>query len=191
MDEAIGATAGTVIKYELFISDVSSLSGDGWIEITNPANTAISTRGLFLTNTDDDLFLWQMPVVVIEADGTIRIRTDSNDNNGLKRMRANFDLSEGETIRLTVATDVLLSSFLIEGAAELSTPAEYMQSVGQLLANNASVTAVIAPSAVNRFDFLQLTKHGNKIWYKKRVDFVERVCYNTKIYNKFVGGSSL
>jgi uncharacterized membrane protein len=191
MDEAIGATAGTVIKYELFISDVSILSGDGWIEITNPANTAISTRGLFLTNTDDDLFLWQMPVVVIEADGTIRIRTDSNDNNGLKRMRANFDLSEGETIRLTVATDVLLSSFLIEGAAELSTPAEYMQSVGQLLANNASVTAVIAPSAVNRLDFLQLTKHGNKIWYKKRVDFVERVCYNTKIYNKFVGGSSL
>jgi hypothetical protein len=74
---------------------------EGYIELTNPTDTAISTRGLFLSNDEDDLFMWQMPVVIISPDDVVQIRTDSNDKEGLKRMRTNFDLEDEDMVWIT------------------------------------------------------------------------------------------
>jgi hypothetical protein len=70
---------------------------DGVIELRNNTENAISTKGLYLSNDDDDLFMWQMPSVIIRPNQTIQINADS------KRKRTNFELKVGDTLWLVDA----------------------------------------------------------------------------------------
>jgi hypothetical protein len=65
---------------------------------------------LYLSNDEDDNFLWQMPSVIIRAGVTVQVRINSKNNSGLKRMQANFDLAVGESLRLTDARGKVLST---------------------------------------------------------------------------------
>jgi hypothetical protein len=79
---------------------------DGVIEIRNNTDKAISTRGLFLSNDEDDLFKWQMPSVIIRPNRTIQINADS------KRKRTNFELKVGDTLWLSDASGRELTAHL-------------------------------------------------------------------------------
>jgi len=92
----------------LYISEVN-ITG-GYIELSNPTENSISTKGLYLSNDDEDLFMWQMPVFIIRPSMTIRIKTSSNnDDSFIKRMQTNFDLAVNDKLRLTDATGKVLT----------------------------------------------------------------------------------
>ena len=103
----------------LYINIVNA--ADGYIELHNPATRAISTKGLYLSAnkpcagdecancTVDDYCNWQMPVVIVQAGGTIQVRTAGNKNQGLKRMRTNFDLKAEGSLYLTNAKGEIFS----------------------------------------------------------------------------------
>jgi hypothetical protein len=94
----------------LIISVVNPTENGGWLEISNPTAYAATTKGLYLSNDDDDLFLWQMPAVIIRPDVTVRIRANSNSTcDVLKRMQTNFDIADGDTVRLSDAHGNVLS----------------------------------------------------------------------------------
>ena len=81
--------------------EVSAVAENGYIEICNLADKAISTKVLYLSNDDEDYFLWQMPSVIIRPNDTVRIKDSENNSNGfLKRMQTNFELNIGEDLRL-------------------------------------------------------------------------------------------
>jgi len=82
---------------------------NGVIHLRNPTDTAVSTKGLYLTN-DDDLLKWQMPAVIIRAGQTVQIRTNGDSVTPvLKRMTANFNLRSGDTLRLADVCGNVLS----------------------------------------------------------------------------------
>jgi alpha-tubulin suppressor-like RCC1 family protein len=80
--------------------------------IHNPGSESVSTKGLFLSNDDNNLFLWQMPAVIIRPGDSVQVNdSDSNADNTLKRMQTNFIIDFGETLYLTGAKENILSSF--------------------------------------------------------------------------------
>jgi hypothetical protein len=90
---------------------------NGVIHLHNPTDTAVSAKGLYLTN-DDDLARWQMPAVVIRAGQTVQVRTNSDRVTPvLKRMTANFDLQDGDTLRLADSRGNVLSEVEVGGSA--------------------------------------------------------------------------
>jgi GH35 family endo-1,4-beta-xylanase len=121
IDEAIGAVAGTVITHlaTLYISEVNddSSNENSWIELTNPTEGAVSTKGLYLSNREgveeDGAPLWQMPSFIIPAGGTLRIAASGNAQYSqfLKRARANFNLSS--SVRLVDVNGNVLSFYEI------------------------------------------------------------------------------
>ena len=94
------------IPAEPYISEVNPVQNGGWIEISNPFEETVSTKGLFLTNDLDDFFKWQMPSLIIRAGEAIGI----NDvEYGLKRTQSNFYLGVGDNLRLTDGTGKVLA----------------------------------------------------------------------------------
>ncbi|MCL1904319.1 MAG: leucine-rich repeat protein [Oscillospiraceae bacterium] len=86
------------------------------IKIKNLSNNAISTKGLYLSN-DEELLKWQMPAVIIRPGKYIEIITSSsNSNSVLKRMKTNFDLNYGETLRLTYVNEEVISEVYVDSA---------------------------------------------------------------------------
>jgi hypothetical protein len=103
----VQATASTD---NLYISTVNPTENGGWLEISNPTDHALSTKGLYLSNDDEDLFLWQMPAVIIREGQTVRVAMNSNGTcEVLKRLRTNFDIADGDTVRLNDVHGELLS----------------------------------------------------------------------------------
>jgi len=94
----------------LYISNVNSTENGGYIELHNPTDTAITTKGLYLSNDDDDPFLWQMPSLIVRGGETFRIRTQSNNTcEVLKRIDVNFDLNEGDVLQLVDVNGEVIS----------------------------------------------------------------------------------
>jgi hypothetical protein len=94
----------------LYISTINATQNGGWLEIHNPTDTAISTKGFYLSNDYGDLFLWQMPAVIIREGQTVRVRANSNTVDVvLKRLTTNFDFNVGNTLYLSDATGQILS----------------------------------------------------------------------------------
>jgi hypothetical protein len=73
------------------------------IIIRNDTEKAVSTRGMYLSNDEDDLFMWQMPAVIIRAKQKLQINTNT------KRTRINFELQAGKRIRLIDAAGNVVS----------------------------------------------------------------------------------
>ena len=78
---------------------------DGVIEISNTSDKAISCKGLYLTDDENELFKWQMPSVIIRANGVVRL-------GDLKRTQINFEI-KGD-VMLVNANDEILSIATLE-----------------------------------------------------------------------------
>jgi len=90
-----------MVKAESYNSTASD-----WIEIFNPTDRAISTKGLYLTDNtgsgESNIAKWQMPSLVVRAGETVRIITSGNiEHDSLKRMQTNFNIGLTERLRLT------------------------------------------------------------------------------------------
>ena len=97
----------------LYIGEINIV--DGYIKLHNPTGNAISCKGLYLTNTDEGLFKWQMPSVIIRPGEYVEIITSSSNRNiRLKRMKINFDLNYGGTLLLTDAKGEVISEVDID-----------------------------------------------------------------------------
>jgi hypothetical protein len=99
----------------LYISSLDFIENGGWLEIRNPTDSALSFKGLYLSNDGDDLLMWQMPAVIVRAGETVRVRASGNDVCvALKRMTANFDFSVGDTLYLSDVNGEILFEILVE-----------------------------------------------------------------------------
>jgi mannan endo-1,4-beta-mannosidase len=90
----------------LYISNANA-AGDTRIELHNNAVGTISARGLYLSNDDDDNFLWQLPSIILRRGGAVQI------NSGIKRMNTNFTANIRDRLCLTDAGDNFMSSFRV------------------------------------------------------------------------------
>jgi len=83
---------------------------DDWIEIHNPTEKTVSTKGLYLSDSNSDFRKWQMPSMIIRAGETVVIKNNHNDSTDtLKRAQSNFSLEMGERLRLCNANGEVLS----------------------------------------------------------------------------------
>ena len=119
----------------LVISNANPTENGGWLELTNPTDTAISTKGLYLSVnapcgwescnvcTADSSCNWQMPAVIVRPNQTVRVRARGNNVCPvLKRMQTNFDLAFGQTVRLVDVNGNVLSEF---GIVDSSAPHDF------------------------------------------------------------------
>jgi hypothetical protein len=86
-----------------------------FIEVRNTSDTAVSTKGLFISNDNSSLLMWQMPAVIIKPGMTARISESSNDICVvLKRMQTSFDMCGEEIVYLTQYSGNVLYRFAVE-----------------------------------------------------------------------------
>ena len=92
----------------LYISEINIT--ENYIELHNPTDKTISTKGLFISNDENDLFSWQVPVVIVRPDETVYIKiNDTAVGTFFKRMQINFELNEEDLLYLVDATGEILS----------------------------------------------------------------------------------
>jgi hypothetical protein len=71
-------------------SPITLFRENGVIYLRNTTDTAVSAKGLYLTD-DDDLRKWRIPAVIIRAGQTVQVRADSDSVTPvLKRMTTAF-----------------------------------------------------------------------------------------------------
>ena len=93
----------------LYIGEVNIT--DGCIELCNPTGNAFSCKGLFLSDSDEDPFKWQIPSVIIRAGGAVWVKIEGNNSDALlKRIQINFDLNIGDSLRLVMANDEFIKN---------------------------------------------------------------------------------
>jgi hypothetical protein len=81
-----------------------------YIEIHNPTRRPLSTEGLHLSDSNSDFFKWKMPTFDVLPGESILIATrDNNEDNPLFVAKTNFNLSNGERLRLTEQSGKVLS----------------------------------------------------------------------------------
>jgi len=112
------------VDYGLYI-DVIIIDGNSLIEISNISDETISTKGLYLTDDNDDLFKWQMPSFIIRAGETLIIN-DINKHAVTvpihKRAEVNFDVKSAEVLRLTSADGITLRCWSDTGECVCDVP---------------------------------------------------------------------
>ncbi|MCL1831893.1 MAG: CotH kinase family protein [Oscillospiraceae bacterium] len=83
---------------------------DSWLEVFNPTDKALSTKGLYLTDGSDK-HKWRCPAVIVRAGETVRIAANRNETDvTLKNMRMNFNLSFRETLQVSNSRKTVLQS---------------------------------------------------------------------------------
>jgi spore coat protein CotH len=99
--------AGDVVINEIMSNNISIASDErgkfeDWIELHNPTNSPISTKGLFLTDwPGSNLLKWGLPNYLIPAQGYAIIWAD--EDGGQSDMHANFQLSNLGHEQLTLS----------------------------------------------------------------------------------------
>jgi mannan endo-1,4-beta-mannosidase len=94
------------IRIEIF-----SDSGVDSIKVINDTDSAISTKGLYITD-DEDLLKWQMPAFIIKSGDSILIRSGNEYAAGiLKRAYVNFNISEAVQARLIDASENIIDEY--------------------------------------------------------------------------------
>ena len=96
------------ISHLLIFTDI--IDGVSWIEIFNPTNRTISTKGLFITDDSNNLFLWQIPSLIIEANGFVLI-SNFDIEPTLNRAQVDFDVATSETLYLATASGRILAQW--------------------------------------------------------------------------------
>ncbi|MCL1902842.1 MAG: fibronectin type III domain-containing protein [Oscillospiraceae bacterium] len=92
-------------------TDLTVIIIDDIIELHNPTENTLFTKGLYLSDNEDDLLKWQMPSVIIRAGESVRVVTDGNNIDiVLKRMKTEFESAQNDRVYLTDATGRAVSS---------------------------------------------------------------------------------
>ena len=112
---------GDVVINEIMSNNISMASDasgkfEDWIELYNPTNSPISTKGLFLTDfPGSNLLKWEFPNYLIPAQGYAIIWADEDGGQG--DMHANFQLSNLGHEQLTLSNS---DSLIIDSITYLS-----------------------------------------------------------------------
>lgn len=86
---------------QLQIAAVSAKGHDDFIDICNLSDKAVSTKGYYLSDTED-LYKYRLPVLVVEPGETIRfVGKDNYSVESLGQFTVNFNLKEGEVLSLS------------------------------------------------------------------------------------------
>jgi hypothetical protein len=94
---ANGSISIQTVKAQSYNSQASD-----WLELHNPTGRAVSTRGLYLTESNNTNDKWQLPSFIIPPNQTIRIKTSGNESSDfIKRAQTNFNMGLAERLRLT------------------------------------------------------------------------------------------
>ena len=98
----------------LYISEVYTGGDADWIELYNPNDNDVSTKGLYLTDKDDMLNRYKIPTVNIKPHSTLTIVCKNNKSeNTLMKMQTNFSLKTGETLILSNESGEILGKVAI------------------------------------------------------------------------------
>jgi hypothetical protein len=85
---------------ELSIGAVKATDND-WIEIRNNTSHVLSTKGMYLSDSNSNLHKWDVPSMIIQPGEAVLILGRSNrEDSAHKRSRASFNVSFGERVRL-------------------------------------------------------------------------------------------
>lgn len=85
-----------------------------WIELYNPNDNDVSTKGLYLTDKDDMLNRYKIPTVNVKPHSTLTIVCKNNKSeNTLMKMQTNFSLKTGETLILSNESGEILGKVAI------------------------------------------------------------------------------
>ena len=83
-------------------TEICTAKGAGWIKLYNPNSEPISTRGLFLTDGEENLKRWELPSYTIKPREELLIVMKNNKtNDALMQYQTNFSLKAGETLILS------------------------------------------------------------------------------------------
>lgn len=98
----------------LYISEVYTGGDADWIELYNPNDNDVSTRGLYLTDKEDMLNRYKIPTVNVKPHSTLTIVCKNNKSeNTLMKMQTNFSLKTGETLILSNESGEILGRVAI------------------------------------------------------------------------------
>lgn len=98
----------------LYISEVYTGGDADWIELYNPNDNDVSTKGLYLTDKDDMLNRYKIPTVNVKPHSTLTIVCKNNKSeNTLMKMQTNFSLKTGETLILSNESGEILGRVAI------------------------------------------------------------------------------
>ena|GEM_PF-3845998 len=80
--------------------DVIQINGIDVLEIQRTDNdSAISAKGMYLTDDIEDPYKWQMPSVIVRPNSAVIVKGEEDEiTQNLKRMQANFDISSANSI---------------------------------------------------------------------------------------------
>ena len=95
----------------LRITEICTAKGAGWIKLYNPNAENASTRGLYLTDGEENLTRWELPSHTIKAGEELLIVMNNNKtSDALMQYQANFSLKAGETLILSDGEGNILRS---------------------------------------------------------------------------------
>lgn len=98
---------------ELYISSANAL-GNAWIELHNPTDNTVYTKGMYLSNDNENYLLWQIPATAIRADEKVRLIMGNNNTDAFsKRLKTVFNISGGDTLYLTEAGGDVVSTLIV------------------------------------------------------------------------------
>lgn len=84
-----------------------------WIELYNPTDRAVALKGLYLSDTKDELTKWAFPDVSIDSGGFLIVFCDGNLEGDT--LHTNFFLNAGkETIYLSDENETIIDSIRLE-----------------------------------------------------------------------------
>ncbi len=97
----------------LYIKEISTEKGAGYITLYNPNEEAVYTKDLYLSDNVENICRWAIPNEKIEPYGELKIVMKNNkDYDSLLKLQANFSLKRGETLVLSDGEKVLRSVFI-------------------------------------------------------------------------------
>lgn len=136
MSEPVEEGIGLEIK-------LKTVSGNEVIEISNPTDTAISCKGLYLSNDVEEPFMWQMPSVIVRpGESAIFAGEGDNDTAFLKRCKVDFKIAVNYTvpvynhILLSTANGEYLNCSEVNWCKECNTDDWFYKKVSITLRNN-------------------------------------------------------
>ena len=88
-----------------------------WIELENTGSETVSLKGWYLSDKEDQLYLWPLPDVALASGERMIVFASGKDRVG-DELHASFSLSDGETVTLSTPAQEPVSSVTIAGLAE-------------------------------------------------------------------------
>ena len=103
-------------KNEGVLADADGDFSD-WIELGNLGSETVPLKGWYLSDKEDQLYLWPLPEVSLAPGETLLVFASGKDRTGAE-MHASFSLSDGETVTLSTPTQEPVSAVTISGLTE-------------------------------------------------------------------------